>query len=470
MPPPPPVPPLADQHLPPILVIPLANPPPSSNMANNQNNNPLGGPVAAEPRERASATVDVVPYQHGKDDFDEWVELLESAISLATNATGNNHEQLCKRWLPLKLDAASRAIYKRADKTLAWAALKTELKKLFVDPQDAYRWQAKRSTIKWDGKESFHLLASRIMTAVAKFDGNLPEDLKEKELFFRFREALPKDYQKAIDMGCGKNDRQLEKAVDIADRARMTLEQDEPKSVTFANARFEENRTSGLELALTKMDSKLDTMVSTLSKHMEMQANIQAKNDSRFDNLEKAVAGLQAERANSSQNRPSRSEYCQPSPLHSEYGLPPLEYQSQCPPQQPFGNSTSSSFYTPSPHGIQFRDYSPYPDPQYKSQEYSPYPDPQYESQEYSPYPDPQYQSQEYSHNYSGQTQNYNLGKYSNDQAFGGQSRERYRSLNKDHEQCEEKDIPPTKRDTKYAMMERMMGEMQLQKGQSKKN
>ena len=147
---------------------------------------------------------------------------------------------------PLKLDDASRAIYKQANREAAWADLKTELSGILVDPQEAYRWQAKRSTLKWDGKESFHTLASRIITAVAKFDGNLPEDYKQKEYFFRFREALNEDYQNAIDMACGPNDRNLAFVKDIAQRTRTMLDnksktEGDSKTVTFAGAALDEN-------------------------------------------------------------------------------------------------------------------------------------------------------------------------------------------------------------------------------------
>ena len=268
------------------------------------------------PALKASATIDIEKYKHGSDDFDEWVVMLETAITLATNATGADHSRLCKSWLPLKLDGASRAIYKQANTDAEWDALKDELSKLLVDPQEAYRWQAKRSTLKWDGKESFHTLASRIITAVAKYDGNLPEEYKQKEYFFRFREALDEVYQNAIDMACGPNDRNLTFVKDIAQRTRTMLENKsknvEAKSVTFASASLEENRTSSLELALSRIDSKLDSVCSGLESKFKAQDDKYTKRfdsiEKRFDNMEAYVFG------NSSQNRPWRPDLRQQSP------------------------------------------------------------------------------------------------------------------------------------------------------------
>ena len=91
-------------------------------------------------REKASATIDIEKYRHGIDDFEEWVDMLETAITLATNARDAHRDSLCLKWLPLKLDAASRAIYKQVDRALNWTEMKAELKKLLIDPQEAYKW------------------------------------------------------------------------------------------------------------------------------------------------------------------------------------------------------------------------------------------------------------------------------------------------------------------------------------------
>ena len=257
--------------------------------------------AGAAARERPSASLDIKKFRHGTDEFDEWSDTLESAVTLATNATGDNHSTLCKKWLPLKLDSPSRAIYKQANKEAAWTDLKTELTGLLIDPQEKYKWQAKRSTPKWDGKESFHALASRIITKVALYDGEMTDALKQKEYFFRFREALPKEYQNAIDMACGANDRNLETAKDIAQRTKMICDSDD-KSVTFAGARLDENRTSSLKMALAKIDSKLETMDSSLNTRLKTQ-------DDRISKLENSMEEMRsAWRSQSYQSRSPRSQ------------------------------------------------------------------------------------------------------------------------------------------------------------------
>ena len=97
MPPPPPNPPPADLH-PPIVIPPIHNL--HISIMNNQGGDPNAQPQA--PIQKASATVDIGKFRHGSDDFDEWVLMLESAIRLATNATGANHSELCKQWLPFE--------------------------------------------------------------------------------------------------------------------------------------------------------------------------------------------------------------------------------------------------------------------------------------------------------------------------------------------------------------------------------
>ena len=274
--------------------------------------------------ERPSASLHIETFRHGTDEFDEWSDLLESAVSLATNATGDNHATLCKKWLPLKLDSPSRAIYKQANKEATWADLKIELTKLLIDPQEKYKWQAKRSTLKWDGKESFHALASRIITKVALYDGEMSDASKQKEYFFRFREALPKEYQNAIDMACGKDARNLETAKDIAQRTKMILDSDE-KSVTFAGARLEENRTSSLEMALAKIENKLETLESSINARFEAQ-------DERLSKLESSMEKMRLA-------------------LRSQSHSPPSMF-----PHNASSNSMSRGF---SPHGQSSRPLSP---------------------------------------------------------------------------------------------------------------
>ena len=242
------------------------------------------GAIGAFPQ-RCSSKIDIDKFRHGTDDFTEWVEELETVISLATNATGQNLDYLCKKWLPIKLDQASKAIYKRVDANLSWDELKKALAEKLIDPHQEYMWQAMKYTVKWDGKESFHALASRVIQAVATYQSTLTQDQQKEQHFFRFREALPEvPYQEAIDMGIKKADRTLENAVDIAQRTRMTKANRE-KAVTFGGAAMEENRQSSLDMTLSKMNSNLESLTYSVNNKFK-------EHDDRFDKLEKAQTDL----------------------------------------------------------------------------------------------------------------------------------------------------------------------------------
>ena len=286
------------------------------------------GAIAALPQ-RCSATIDIEKFKHGTDDFSEWVEDLESVISLATNATGDNLKDLCKRWLPLKLDRAAKAIYKQVDGTLPWDGLKTALTKLMIDTNTKYAWQAMQYTIKWDGKESFYALASRVKLAVATYQLNLPEDLKNEQHFFRFREALPEEpYQNAIDLGCKQTECTLENALDIAQRVKMIQVRGEGKSVTFAGAALDENRQSSLETTLSRMESKLDALNHSVNNKFKAI-------DDRLDKLESwqreqnqwSCNQNQPQEYQSMQLPPPRSSGNQPQRGFSRYGQPPHNSQ-----------------------------------------------------------------------------------------------------------------------------------------------
>ena len=133
--------------------------------------------------EKITNTLPIDTFRPESDDFGEWIVRFETAIFLSTNVTDKaKKELLCRNWLSLKLDDRSRIILGNCKET-SWEKLKEELKGLLTDPQEKYNWRARRSTIIWDGIESFHVLASRIMRAIDRYD---PKSNKEQEYFFRF--------------------------------------------------------------------------------------------------------------------------------------------------------------------------------------------------------------------------------------------------------------------------------------------
>ena len=124
-----------------------------------------GAAVAPFPSwlERGASSINVRDFNPDQDDFEQWIRLFEKAVKLATNVRDVAAlRDLFLEWLPLKLNATAYVTYLQATKT-TWPELKEELIGLFIDPQERYKWQAKFTTIKWDGKESFHNLAARVV-------------------------------------------------------------------------------------------------------------------------------------------------------------------------------------------------------------------------------------------------------------------------------------------------------------------
>ena len=106
--------------------------------------------------DKATSTIPVETFRTSHDDFDEWILLFEQAVVLGTGVTDADRKvELWKSWLPYKLDDEARVIL-RSITTNVYAEVKADLRKLLIDPQEAYSWQTNRSTIQWDGKESFH--------------------------------------------------------------------------------------------------------------------------------------------------------------------------------------------------------------------------------------------------------------------------------------------------------------------------
>ena len=158
------------------------------------------------------------------DHFDSWVKLFEQSVTLAyPDATADELEAKCKTWFPFKLDDAAKTVHERLTKT-GWAAIKTEFAGLLVDPSEKYNWRVNRTSIKWDGIESFDSLATRIMRSVDKFD---PHCQKQQEYYLRFRWALPGDYKKAIDFKCGDDKLTIEEAKKVAYKVQLAKLDDE---------------------------------------------------------------------------------------------------------------------------------------------------------------------------------------------------------------------------------------------------
>ena len=221
------------------------------------------------------------------DDFDIWVALFERAVEVAHQIeAGDRRDTLCKKWLPLKLDDHAGTALAGLDQALNWANTKKGLSALLADPQERYNWLAGRDNIKWDGKENFHSLATRIKKKVDQhgFGGE-----KEQEYFFRFRAALAgyPEYQRAIDVGCG--DRwDLEEAKRIAGRLRLAdgnavaSGASVEKSVSFVGAAMSDDRLKSLELTLQSIALRMENLEEESKKNRADRSRNDSPGRGRF--------------------------------------------------------------------------------------------------------------------------------------------------------------------------------------------
>ena len=263
-----------------------------------------GGGLPAAPAarvERATSNINVSSYDSLTDDFEEWVELFEKAVMLATNVRDDDSLHfLYKEWLPLKLDSSARATFKQVAGR-DWPDLKAQMILLLVDPQEQARWQAKKITIKWDGKESFHNLASRVKRAVDKYERGMPDDFKAREYYQRFKNAFKKPMRKVIAYGCPEGARTIEEAKAVALRYHIASTEDDDdgdgaaddaKSVVFAAGSFQPDRATGIENSLAGITTQLENISVSLRGH-----------EVRFRSIEDRLTAV--ERGGSSQSRDS---------------------------------------------------------------------------------------------------------------------------------------------------------------------
>ena len=218
--------------------------------SNLQEGNPPGvdAPVGAHPHyrwnsERAASSLPIENYKSNVDDFDAWIEKFESAVALATNpATEARKEELCLKWLPLKLDDEALAVLEQVPAQASYHETITSLKSLLIDPVEQYKWRAMKTQIKWDGKESFQALATRVKRHVDKYEKHLSAEDRIWAYFFRFSIALPDDYQEHIDITIPETARTIENAKDLALRIQMRR-QGKEKKVGFTGAVYKDDRS-----------------------------------------------------------------------------------------------------------------------------------------------------------------------------------------------------------------------------------
>ena len=229
--------------------------------------------------ERATNQIPIEDFDQEIHDPDEYFERFDSAIELATGVTDADRKSaLNKKWLPMKLNAAARMILKSCNNAAAWDALITEFKGKLITPQDKYNWRSGKRRITWDGRESFHVLSERVKRTVDRYE----DQPREKDYFYEFRQALPKNYRQAIDFG-SEGVETLETAKKIALKLQAAIsgsDADESsevvggKSVSFVGGSMTEDRRQSVS------EDRLKTMemgIQKLTVSMENQATEIAK-------------------------------------------------------------------------------------------------------------------------------------------------------------------------------------------------
>ena len=262
----------------------------------------MGSPL----RERAAHTIAIDKFVSGTDDFEEWVSLFEDAVDLGTNAQGVERKKvLYLKWLPFKLDKEALAVYRQKTK-VEWLDIKEEMIQLLIDPQEVYKWQAKKTKVTWDQKESFHQLAARVKRKVDTYDKHLGVDGRKVEYFFRFREALPKIYRDGIDIGCGRDRQTMEHAKDFALRVQMTQGEDE-KTVSFTGASMADDRLKGMELTVKELATRMEGLESKLTSPKREERTSRGYSSSR-ERYDKNRGGDDRRDSRGSDRRDSRGD------------------------------------------------------------------------------------------------------------------------------------------------------------------
>ena len=220
---------------------------------------------------RPPHSIPVSKFQYGGDeDFDEWIQSFEEACIAASHpADVDAKHKIFLEWLPLKLEAQALALYRQKTK-VDYLDVKEEMRKLLVDPHEAFNWKANPRAFLWDGKTPLHSVAAYIQRKVDKNEKGLGGDAKKEAHFFRFRQAMANfpEYRSAIDLACGEKDQTMENALEIAKRLQRSKAEEpmngslggQGKAYTAAASIPSEDREriKMLELGLAKLTTQLE--------------------------------------------------------------------------------------------------------------------------------------------------------------------------------------------------------------------
>ena len=224
--------------------------------------------------ERGASYIPIEDFRPDYHDPDEWLKRFEKAVVLATNCRDEDRQkELYLAWLPMKLDDGTRLLLSGAANQDDWAELKKEFKELPITPQDKYNWRSGRKRITWDGRENFHALAARCKRTIDRYE----DHPREADYYHEFRQALPRNYQQAIDLGHASETLAEAKRIALRCQAALTGNDDDTgatgeKSVAFVGGALSENRPRDqdrlkeVEMSLQGMSIKVDNLTNEIAK------------------------------------------------------------------------------------------------------------------------------------------------------------------------------------------------------------
>ena len=255
---------------------------------------PLLGAAATVRRFKAASNINVKDFDSEKDEFERWIIRFEKAVKLATNMRDGDAplHNTYKDWLPLKLDEDALSHLENLDiEVLDWNTLKERLAELLIDPGERLRWQTHQTTIKWDGKEPLHMLATRIIRGVNKYHKTYPQEVKEAEYFARFRNAFDPSLMCIIDMNCPAGSQTIDIARDALTRFHLT-----PKKPVAEGDSYQSFVSPGAPSppdAVPSLESSLATITEQMGNIALNMRTMRRDMEDRFQDIEDRLQALE---------------------------------------------------------------------------------------------------------------------------------------------------------------------------------
>ena len=252
--------------------------------------------------ERVTGDIPVEKFPYGTQDADwsQWSDRFETAVKVATNASGQDRlNELCLMWIPLKLKDDAQPIYdKCAHKNRNWPLLKVELAEALEDPMIRRKWARYMDAYKKPPSLSLQVYRANIIGFVNRYSPALVNDpvAYNMELYNRFVNGLEVDRKEFIEESIPYKKESLDNAYSYALKYEAKLAKKAGDRSAAAMTHAGKDTVARMRQDLEKVKTQL--AASEVQETSSSSASSGNESDSDSDGYENDLGAAQKEENN----------------------------------------------------------------------------------------------------------------------------------------------------------------------------